>query len=254
MLSTRTVTTLISLAIAASLSQSAAAQTAIHSAMGLGVLADANQNDGSQHSATYYAEQFGTLNPYSHALSVTDTSLSGNSGTLTVTSGASASWLNAGQGSVQWRNMGWVQNTATQTSAELNQFFAQGPVWGYTFAATSDGLFSMAYDVRATGRTFGLLGVSIQWSGDGGGIDLQNAFTPTVSGTFTRALTAGNTYTIGLANTGNIFTSSDPQNTFGRMDADFNWHINAVPEPSTVVGLVFAGVVLAARIFRFRRA
>ncbi|MCB8931809.1 MAG: PEP-CTERM sorting domain-containing protein [Fimbriimonadaceae bacterium] len=223
------------------------AQIAIGSTFRLGVYADANQNDGSVHTDVFLDQQTGTLNAYAHSLSVTDFDAVNAGRSLTVTSSASANWVNAGQGSVAWRGMGWVHNTVTSSGAKLNGFVLPGPVWSYTFQATSDGFFTMHYNVRGSGNLFGLLGAEIQWSGPGGGLDLTNSYDPNANGDFVRAVTSGTQYTVGVFNMGNIFTSPIPRNDFGAMDADFDWALTPVPEPSTTA------VVLACAAMSRRR-
>lgn len=240
----RTVIGLMATAVVFGAAAPAHAQNALGSTFNIGVFADADQNDGRSQTATFSDSQGATLNPFSHSLSVTDTNNAG--GTLNVTSSASASWLNAGEGTVLWRGMGWTHHTNAQTGSRLNGFVGPSPVWSYTFQATTNGTFTLNYDVRATGDPFGLLGVGIEWSGTGGGLDLTNAYTPVAHGTFSRALAAGNTYTIGLSNSGNIFTSQYQRDSSGLMDADFHW-TTAVPEPSTVGAFAVAGLAFVAR-------
>lgn len=227
----------------------AQAQTAISSTFHLGVWADANQHDGNFHQDFLMLSQGATLNPYAGSLSVTDADLQHAGRNLTVTSAASASWADAGHGAVAWRNMGWIHNTIDSSGAKLNGYVVNGPVWSYTFQATDDGIFSMDYDVRATGDAFGLLGARIEWSGPEGNLDLTNAYTPVARGTFNRSLVAGTTYTVGVFNMGNIFTSPLPNVTTGHMDADFNWSVGAVPEPSSLAAF---GTLLAVVLKRRR--
>lgn len=221
------------------------AQTAIGSSFNLGVYADANQLDSNFQSDTYANSQGATLNPFAVSLSVTDSVAGGHH--VTTTSAASATWASAGQGTVLWRGMGWSHVSNSQTAAKLNGFVTGAPVWSYTFLATANGTFTMNYDVRSSGDPFGLLGVVVEWSGVGGGQDLSNAFTPVAHGVFSRSLTAGSTYTIGLSNMGNIFTSADPRNDFGSMDADFNWTTSTVPEPASFCVVALGGFALLRR-------
>lgn len=213
------------------------AQTAVSSTFHLGVFADANQNHGSYHQDYLMQSQGSTLNSYSGNLMVSDEDLANPGHSLRVTSAASASWTNSGQGIVAWRNMGWVHNTIASSGAKLNGFVINGPVWSYTFIATSNNVFSMDYDLRGHGDTFGLWGARIEWSGPGGNLDLINPYDPTTSGTFARNIVAGNTYTVGVFNMGNTFTSPILNTSSGYMDADFNWRVGAVPEPSSMLAL-----------------
>lgn len=221
----------------AAIAIAANAQTAVSSTFSLGALADANQNDSGSHQQTYFQSQGATLNPYSGSVTATDSDLLNPGRNLKVTSSATAQWINAGQGSVAWRGMGWQHNTIASSGSKLNGFVTNQPVWSYTFTSTTDSFFTMNYDVRGTGDVFGLLGATIQWSGPGGDLNLTNSYNPAANGVFTRSLTAGTTYTVGLYNMGNVFTSPLPNTTTGSMDADFNWSVGAVPEPSTLAAL-----------------
>ena len=220
-------------------------QTPVSSTFMVGAQADANQNDGDFHEQILSFSQWGTLNPYSASVSVHDEDLINGGKNLTVTSSASAAWVSAGAGTVTWRNMGWSHDTATSSGAKLNSF--TNPVWSYTFTATSNSVFSLDYNVRGTGNTFGLLGAVIGWSGSGGGLNLINAYDPTAVGTFSRNVVSGTSYTISLSNWGNKFTSPIPATDSGYMDADFAWRVAApVPEPATFLVLGCAVVMLMA--------
>lgn len=224
---------------------SAFGQVPISSTFDLGVWADADQNDGHSMSATYITSQGAILNPFSRSLSVTDTDALGFY--VTTRASASATWVNAGQGSVAWRDMGWIHHTERSSGAKLNEYVTNQPVWSYTFMATSNEFFVMDYDVRARGNPFGLLGALIEWSGPGGDSNLMDPYTPVVHGTFVRPIQAGQTYMVALTNWGNIFTAPLPRDDFGFMDADFNWNVSAVPEPATLTALGIPSVVLLIR-------
>lgn len=213
------------------------AQTPISSTFQLGVYADANQTNGGYQQDYLIQSQSGTLNPFGGSISVTDHDALHSGRSLTVRSAGSASWTDASHGLVQWRRMGWDHNTNAQSASKLNSFVVSGPVWSYTFVAAVDSTFTLNYDVRGSGMTFGLLGAMIEWSGTGGGLDLTDPHNPAAVGQFSRAVTGGQTYTIGLSNMGNIFTSLDPRVGSGTLDADFNWSIGPVPEPSSLVAL-----------------
>jgi len=219
----------------------ASAQVPVSSTFQIGVSADINQLTNGYQLDTLSASQLGTLNPYSGSLSVQDSDPVNAGHSVTATSAASASWVDAGHGSVAWRNMGWKFDTVTNAEATLNGFVLSAPVWSYTFKADQNGSFHLNYDVRGMGDTFGLLGLQIDWSGVEGGLSLVNVSDPTTSGTFSRPLVAGETYTVGLSNMANVFVNQDPTTRSGHMDADFGWRIQTVPEPTTLVG--FAGLV-----------
>lgn len=220
-------------------------QTPVSSTFMVGANADANQNDGDFHEQILSFSQWGTLNPYSASVSVHDEDLVNSGRSLTVSSSASAAWVSAGAGTVTWRNMGWSHDTAASSGAKINSF--SSPVWSYTFTATTNSVFSLDYNVRGTGNTFGLLGAVIGWSGSGGGLNLIDAYDPIAVGTFNRNVVSGNTYTVSLSNWGNKFTSPDPATDSGYMDADFAWRVAApVPEPASMAALA-TGLMFIAR-------
>ncbi|RYG22841.1 PEP-CTERM sorting domain-containing protein [bacterium] len=118
-------------------------------------------------------------------------------------------------------------------------------VWTYTFVATSDGTFTMDYDVFAAGDKFGLQGIVIHWDGPGGNLNLADAFDPTTSGSFVRALTNGVMYTVGVGSYSNL--SADAGTTSaGNFNADLNWKIESVPEPATL-GVLAVGLLPCLR-------
>lgn len=229
---------------------SANAQTALSSTFHLGAYADANQHNGGYQQDYITQSQGATLNSYSGTVGVIDYDAVHSGMWLRVHSSASASWADSAHGSVAWRNMGWEHNTIDSSGAKLNGYVINGPVWSYTFTATSDATFLMDYNIRGHGDTFGLWGARIEWSGPGGNLDLINPYDPTTQGTFMRSVVNGNTYTVGLFNMGNTFTSPLLNTTSGYMDADYNWQIGPVPEPSSMLAL--GGLV--AMTLRRRRA
>jgi len=230
---------------------SAQAQSVISSTFQLGAYADANQHSGAYQQDYIMQSQGATLNSYSGTVSVIDYDPVNSGKWLRVHSSASASWIDASHGSVAWRNMGWEHNTIESSGAKLNGYVINGPVWSYTFVATSNGTLTMDYDLRGHGDTFGLWGARIEWTGPGGNLDLINAYDPTTSGTFSRNIIAGNSYTVGVFNMGNYFSSPLLNTTSGYMDADFNWRIGPVPEPSSM--LVLSGLALSMLRRRSRK-
>lgn len=232
---------------AAILTPAAFGQTVISSAIVVAVSADANQLDGSISEQVVTDSQSATIHDLAGVASRTNNDQVNSGRWLTVDSQASAHWNSASSGTVTWRNMGWTTNTIVQTGSKLNSFVSNAPVWEYTFRADGDGTFVLNYNVSSTGDPFGLLGLVIEWSGAGGGLDLTNAYNPAANGTFTASLTAGTTYTIGLANSGNIFTAAFDRQHSDHMNADFDWNIQAVPEVDSMIPLSFALVVFALR-------
>jgi len=234
-------------ALACASATSAFGQIAVSSTLNVGVFADANQSDVGSHQSYVMKSQFGTINSYSESVMVEDHDLINPGATVIVKSSASAAWTDAGHGTVTWRDMGWIHNTQTHSGAKLNGFVINGDVWSYTFTATENGYFNLNYDVRGRGNQFGLLGVKINWSGPGGGVNLADPYTPNAVGSFTRSVVSGQNYTIGLFNMGNKFTAPIPMQDSGFMDADFTWSVGAVPEPTSMAVFAFGLVALLRR-------
>jgi len=179
--------------------------------------------------------QGGTINPLSASVSALATS--GNASVLSTAEGI-ATWFNSAQGEVNLFNIGW--NTVEVSSGSA--FLFNGLDWTYEFLADTTGLFTLDYNVTGSGSdTFGLNGFNFSWSGPEGG----NFFPLDTSGTLTRAITAGNSYTVNIRNQANIFGGLSTRNA--RMDGAFNWRIDtataAVPEPSSAwVTLAFGAL------------
>lgn len=167
-------------------------------------------------------------------------------GGVDVGGNGTASWGAGGNsGSVAFSGYGW--NICGGVNATLNS--NPDPDWRYEFVADSDGVFSMNYNVTATGQTFGLQGWNIDWSGAGGGLNLTDVNDPTTSGTFVRNVLAGVTYTVSLDNNANISVGTGGAFRSAFMDGQFDWTITSsgpppqVPEPG---GLALLGLALAA--------
>lgn len=179
-----------------------------------------------------------------------DTSAADSSGHVDkITGSVTALWNSANSGSVSFTDYGW--SLADPGSAELTGF-GQFNDWTYTFTADADGLFTMDYDVTATGKKFGLFGWGITMPGRGGKL-FENPSDPTASGSWSTALVAGQTYQARLTVGANISTNG--RNTVGSMDGEFDWHITPdvapVPEPANgallLAGLALAGVATSRR-------
>lgn len=179
---------------------------------------------------------------------------------------AQGTWASANSGSVDFTDYGWnfsVLNNLLPSGADLDLGRpGNGADWSYTFKATGDGSFTMAYDVVGSGATFGLFGWQIFFTGGGsGGPDLSlTTNDPTVSGVFSAAITHGQTYTVSLYGNPNI-ANFGPMLFAGSMDGSFDWKIEeraaidnpGVPEPATWA-LMLGGFGLAGAALRRRRS
>ena len=178
---------------------------------------------------------------------------------VTTSGSAVATWTSVDSGSVQFDRYGWQFHVADPANApDASDLVANrgGDDWTYTFTATQNGQINLNYNVSvASGDPFGLWGWSIDWSGPGGGLPVTNPFDPTASGTFTRAVVAGQTYTIGLNGNPNVSFQGAPGDYSGFMDGQFDFTIvgSGVPEPGAW-SLMIVGLGLAGGALRRRRA
>lgn len=182
--------------------------------------------------------QGATTNDLSASASVTATT----PGAFVEVSGSgTASWVNAAAGQVKLNDFGFTSlHNSGSGFVDLGGWHGI-PVWSYTFLADVSGLFSMDWDVfvqPSSDSTFGLGGFRFSLTGGGGGQSLfkVGAIGGSQSGTVTRNIVAGNTYTafieseIGLV--GGIGTTSR------FMDGTFDWSMDSgafesVPEPTS---------------------
>ncbi|RYG26505.1 PEP-CTERM sorting domain-containing protein [bacterium] len=218
----------------------AQAQTAISSTFDLSVFADADTADGIDATDSFSDSQGATLSSYSGTVTATDTLASG-SGAVTGTSSATVSWTDAGHGSLLIRDHGWDMTHPDEAYVALDTTNTALPVWSYQFMATSDGTFTLDYDVSATGDKFGLDGFVMKWSGPGGDGVVFNAVDPTATGSFVRSLTNGVIYTVSI-NVGSGILVGGSNGRSGRMSADIDFKIESVPEPATL-GVLALGLV-----------
>ncbi len=167
---------------------------------------------------------------------------------------AQATWAADGLSGNVTFTIGWDTANGYASAVDLR---GSGGDWRYTFVADTDGVFSIDYSVTASGNSFGLWGWFVRWDGLGGDIlTTLDAFNPSLVGSASRPLTAGQTYTIALQNNANL---SGPDGLFSSasMDGLFNWRIvptvNQVSEPSALALLLTCALALAW-VHRHRRA
>ena len=176
---------------------------------------------------------------------------------VTTSGSAVATWASADSGHVTFSDYGWQFHVADPANAPAASNLTQGrggDDWTYTFTATQNGQINVDYNVAvASGDPFGLWGWAIDWSGPGDGLPVCCAGDPTAFGTFTRAVVAGQTYTIGLNGNPNVFFNGAPGDYSGFMNGQFDFTIvgSGVPEPAAwslmIVGLGLAGGALRRR-------
>jgi hypothetical protein len=174
---------------------------------------------------------------------------------------AQATWASADAGSVNFTNYGWNFNVkdddsiANGADVDFNRP-GDGNDWTYAFQATSNGVFTMDYNVTATGTTLGLYGWQIIFNGAAVGpnlFDPQFGNDPTTSGVVTENLVAGQFYTVSLDGNPNIGACCS-RDFAGSMNGAFDWNISeggGVPEPASwalmLLGFGGRGAVLRAR-------
>ena len=168
--------------------------------------------------------QTGTLNPLSAAVSARAVS----DGTDILTSGgATATWTDAGNGQVVFTGVGWTiaQNTGSGSHAHLTA----GQDWTYTFVAVQSGTFTLQFNVTqddGTTNSFGLNGFNFRWTPSGGSTEFEFvSLGPT--GTITKTVVAGTTYTVQIDNQANVFFSGGFGTPTAHMSGTFNWSIAA---------------------------
>lgn len=95
------------------------------------------------------------------------------------------------------------------------------------------GAFILDYEIQGSGSdTFGLNPTRFLWSGVEGSEDLDL----NTSGTLTRTITAGDTFTVTIESQANIFGGLGTRDA--SYDGVFKWR--AVPEPSAILGSIAA--------------
>jgi hypothetical protein len=155
---------------------------------------------------------------------------------------AVATWQSGGAGQVVFTDIGW---TTVDAASPSHAFMLDGTDWTYSFIPNQSGTFSFDYDITlrdAEADNFGLNGFSFSWAEGAGPLQLQQSFSPGTSGTVTKSVVAGTTYTVRLENGANVFANVGSRTAY--MSATFDWSVTPPPiilvqqsvrSPSTVV-------------------
>jgi hypothetical protein len=224
------------------------ATIALSTTMDLAAFADANTADAAGTGGHLSLSPIEVVKDYSGSVTVWNYSPVPGASDAMVKARAEAhsTWVSANQGTVTLVDTGWTIATPYGFSVKTNSAYIPEDAWTYTFQAEQDGWFIMDYDVGGTGYLFGLNGVRLHWTGIGSGLDLVNAFDPTASGSFMRELTAGDTYTIGIASNGNLLGGRGDYEA--ALNGRFDWRITdkSVPGPAALIPFV-GGLLLALR-------
>jgi len=159
--------------------------------------------------------------------SVLASSTSGG-GTLEASGGITATWIDPDAGQVVW-SVAWSASNLPASSGGLVKLPAigSGDGWLYTFTADADGQFILDYDVSVGGsNTFGLNPFNFLWLPPGGLPPDQTGLSPGTSGSVTKAVMAGEQYTVRLTNNSGLTTTGTTiSNRTANMTGTFDWRI-----------------------------
>lgn len=192
-------------------------------------------------------QNLGAAPGQANASSVSAVTTSSNSATAFAS--ISANWLSADAGTVGiewgWRTSSWLGPLTMATNLSR-------PQWTYTFIASGDGTFDVTGSVVATGNfLFGLGPIYVTGFGfdEIGG----NFADPNGSDSLSFAIAAGQQYTVGISNYGNV--TGDGFLTDSLAEADIAWAINyaGVPEPEAWALLILGFGVTGAAMRRRAR-
>ena len=163
-----------------------------------------------------------------------------------------ASFAADGNSGTFTQNWGWAGVGVSEL--ETNLAFSTGD-WTYTFTSDVTGSFVLNYNVVGSGDTFGLQQIYLSDNFDSqSGVPGGTVFDPTASGTIVGSITAGQTYTVALANYGNVGAPGGFDQT-GSAAGTFDWHIEGVRNvPDTGATAAFLGLAFAGLAFVRRRS
>lgn len=214
------------------------AATFVTAELGLGAEADAG---GGRVEDDDNAIQDASLQPLSVSVEAIAVF---NGGESRAAGKGTATWIDASRGSFEFTELGFKI-----TDGELGSMarMDQGVGWSYTFQATEDGVFELAYDTSFVDGTTSSFGLSFDFFFNGGVfIELP---IPGV-GVLSQPILAGETYTARIRAGGNIFPTGSGVNLERFQEGSFDFVIKAVPEPSGVVLALFALCLGLAKIRR----
>ncbi|MEQ8538320.1 MAG: hypothetical protein RIB93_12840 [Coleofasciculus sp. D1-CHI-01] len=207
--------------------------------------------------------QFGTINLLNGSVSALATS---NGHSILTTAEGTSEWTNSSEGLVNLFNIGWnidgrVPGT---TSASAN--------WLYSFTAHEDGIFVLDFEITGFGTsligTFGLNGWILEWSGFepnenvGYDPDENPDARPDypISGTITRTVQSGVTYTVRLRDRGANVASTSLLSGITQRSGIFKWKVVEatepvpVPESSSALGLLAFSALGASSVRRVTKS
>jgi hypothetical protein len=152
---------------------------------------------------------------------------------------AAANWVDANHGNVSFSDVGWTFYTAGPNGASVGSSNSRN--WRYQFVAEGDGYFRVRFDIVSQGSdTFGLNGFTVGLIGGPESFQGDNyldSLDPAGSYSLEAQLTVGSVYTAFLALQSNV-SGGGARTAY--MNANFDWSISAVPEPSTVAMLTIS--------------
>jgi hypothetical protein len=199
------------------------------------VMANAESGDPSHPSTvtdTDSDSQSGTIEPLS--VSVSAQSAVGG-GSLYVESDATVTWSSVDSGEMIW-SMGWTADAVPGTDGSLVSVLGccTSEGWHYSFTAEESGLFTMDYEITASGTSvfelFGLSPYQLTWNTSGSPQITESMSPATPTGSFDFDVEAGRTYTIRIQNASGLGSAANIPSGEWNMTGTFTWSIN-YPEP-----------------------
>jgi hypothetical protein len=188
--------------------------------------------------------QGSTLNtPSPLSATVSAQSTDANSSLLVSGSGL-ATWTSASTGVVTFTNFGWNAVNVANGGADLSLKNLQNVGWVYTFVSNVTGSFNINYNVTAhgtstnvnplAGLTNGFFLYEVAGSTPPGSnpSSQPTLMTGLNTGSAALAITPGNTYTVEIQSSANLF--SDIATTDASMSGTFDFDVVPAPEPSSL--------------------